>query len=374
MKANEDGPPVVVDFGTSLIKAGLAGESTPSIVFPPIVGKGKGKRDRCFFGESAIYCRGEVDLSYPIFQGTIADWDDVERIWSHLFYNEFRIPPEDRSLLFTEPEHCTEAQRERFFEIFFERLDLPAACVILPSVATIYSPGIASTTGLVLECGDSVSHIVPIYEGFAIRNSIVRFDVSGGDLTTYLGELMNHRGYQFKNTYYDRYILRKMKENVCFVSKNFQVDLDTMIAPVGDRTYEASEVMTVNIGNEMFRCAEALFNPEMVDGKKKRISIAEAANEAIMRCSPDLRGALYSNVVMTGATMFEGFAERMKSELLKIAPSDVKIVVSKPSEGVKYPAWTGASMFASLSTFQDACLSREEYYERGRSIVHRKFL
>jgi hypothetical protein len=40
-----------------------------------------------------------------------------------------------------------------------------------------YSSG--KTTGVVLDAGDGVSHVVPVFEGFAIKNAMTRIDVAG---------------------------------------------------------------------------------------------------------------------------------------------------------------------------------------------------
>ena len=35
--------------------------------------------------------RGVLTLKYPIEHGIVTNWDDMEKIWHHTFYNEVRI-------------------------------------------------------------------------------------------------------------------------------------------------------------------------------------------------------------------------------------------------------------------------------------------
>ena len=54
-----------------------------------------------------------------------------------------------------------------------------------------------------------------------------------------------------------------------------------------------------------------------------------------------------------------------------LAPSTMKIKIVAPPER-KYSVWIGGSILASLSTFQQMWISKQEYDESGPSIVHRK--
>ena len=72
-----------------------------------------------------------------------------------------------------------------------------------------------------------------------------------------------------------------------------------------------------------------------------------------------------------GTTMFSGIADRMQKEITALAPSTMKIKIIAPPER-KYSVWIGGSILASLSTFQQMWISKQEYDESGPSIVHRK--
>jgi actin-related protein len=98
----------------------------------------------------------------------------------------------------------------------------------------------------------------------------------------------------------------------------------------------------------------------------------ETCFQSIQKTDIDIRKDLYGNVVMSGGTtMFEGIADRMTKELTNLAPSSMKIKVVAPPER-KYSVWIGGSILASLSTFQQMWISKEEYEESGPCIVHRK--
>merc|ERR1711918_45240 len=118
--------------------------------------------------------------------------------------------------------------------------------------------------------------------------------------------------------------------------------------------------MGITIGNERFRCPEALFQPAFLGMESS--GIHETTYNSIMKCDVDIRKDLYSNVVMScGTTMFNGIADRMQKELTALAPPERK-----------YSVWICGSILASLSTFQQMWISRQEYDESGPSIVHRK--
>ena len=115
-----------------------------------------------FDNDKARRKRGVLTLRHPISRGVVANWDDMERIWHHVFYDELRVAPDEHPVLLTEPPLSPKASRERMAQIMFEVFSVPAMYVAIQAVLSLYASG--RTTGIVVDSGDGVSHTVPIYE------------------------------------------------------------------------------------------------------------------------------------------------------------------------------------------------------------------
>jgi actin-related protein len=379
------GKALVLDTGSGMLKAGFVGDDMPTKVFPSIVGRPRlasvmigTSHKEYYVGDEAQKKRGVLTLRYPLEHGIVTDWGDMERVWHHAFYNELKVTPEMHPVLLTEAPLNPKANREHMTRVMFETFRVPALYVAVQAVLSLYASG--RTTGVVMDSGDGVTHVVPVYEGYTISHHVLRHNLAGRDLTAYLANLLTERGIELKSSS-ELEIVRSIKEQLCYTAYDFDAEIDALSSKTKkartsesgssaiEKPFELPDGSMVTLGSERFRCPEALFQPSLLG--KDYSGIHRLTFDCIDRCDIDIRKELFANIVLSGGTStFPGLCERMLKELTNLAPR-AKVKVIAPPER-KYSVWIGGSTLASLTCFQKMWISADDYNESGPQIVHKK--
>ncbi|KAL7872636.1 hypothetical protein SRHO_G00076190 [Serrasalmus rhombeus] len=367
--------PVVLDTGSGLVKAGFADQDLPSVIFPTAVGlpkyeevmSGSAERD-VYVGHEAQHMRGVLTLHYPMKNGIISNWDQMETIWQHVF-QQLRVDAEDHPVLLTEGVMNPQVNRQRMVQLMFESFNIPLTFIALQPVLALYAAG--RTTGVVFDSGDGVSHSVPVFDGYSLPHAVQRFALAGADVTLQLKKLLLEQGVCMR-TSAELEIVREIKERCCCVAQDYEAELNRGGGANTQSHYTLPDGQVVSLTTERFRAPEILFKPELIGCD--HYGIHESIFKSVLQSDIDLRRSFLGNIVLSGGnTLLAGLPERLRSELGRLAPagvSDSVRVLSPP--GRDFSVWKGGAVLCGLQTFSSAWISRDEYEEFGPNIVHRK--
>lgn len=124
-------------------------------------------------GDEASKLRSYLELSYPMENGIVRNWEDMNHIWDYTFNEKLHVDPKDSKILLTEPPMNPVNNRRRMFEMMFEKYEFHSAYIAIQAFLTLYAQGLM--TGIVLDIGDGVTHICPVYEGYVLAH-LTRYD------------------------------------------------------------------------------------------------------------------------------------------------------------------------------------------------------
>ena len=364
---------LVIDNASYMMKAGFAGDDAPRAVFPTVVSRNRnrsmilGMQNHSYVGYDGVNRKGILDHFYPIEKGLVKNWDDMEKIWHHTFYNELRCAPEEHPVMLTETIYNPKANREKMIQIMFETFEVPSYYSSYQSALSLYASG--RTTGVVFSSGGQFSSSVPIFEGHPLSDSASILDFGGEQITNHLMKLLTEKGYSFTTTA-EREIVRDIKEKLCYVALDFQKELNKSEKEI-DKEYELPDGQVITITNQRFKAIEPFFDPSFLNLNN---SIQSSIFHSIKKTDLDLSKQFFSNIVLSGGnTMYPGISERIEIELKKLLDDDsTNLKIIAPLER-KYSTWIGASIFSSLSTFKNQSIKKERYDEYGPKIVHNCF-
>ncbi|KAI9668776.1 MAG: Actin- protein 6 [Alyxoria varia] len=458
---------LVLDNGAHTIKAGFVngedaaatgasagnGEADSNCdVIPNCIARGTdvGRQQKIYVADQLDNCRDFAEMAFrrPVEKGYIVSWDGETDVWKQAFFNEgakLYCNPHETNLILTEAPNCPQNLQHNTDQMIFEEFEFASAYRCLGPSLSAYNP-ISSIFGdrpesptappraadalLLIDSGHSHTTVTPLLNGRPLQAAIRRLDVGGKVLTNRMKELISLRQFNLMD---DPHLVSQIKEDTCFVSREFPRDLEraragdpsivvdyvlpdyhsttrgyvrrreaapaakgTGITKANSRIAAAAAVAgslpaatkaqhedTFPLTNERFTVPELVFRPSDL-AYPSTAGLAEVVIQSLSRLPPGLWPVMLGNMLCVGGTsQLAGFAERLEEEMRGLCPVEVAdgVRARRPPDCIRATCNGGRRMVESLCAkegrgtegLRDIVVTKEEYRENGAQWAARKF-
>lgn len=305
-------------------------------------------------------------VKYPVVKGNIDDLELMQIMIEYSIYNKIYFDSfKDCSILLAEPLNCGMEEKELLGQFLFEKFSFDNIFLVKPAVLTLFGEG--KYTGLVTELNEDFSNFVPIYNGFIIDHAKIKSDIGRTNVIEYMENLLI-KEYNLANNN-SKSLIENIVNNTCYMALDFEREINN----VSPYEYWLPDGKKIEIKNPRIMAPEILINPNIYINSRYNDTnnIVYFINHSIEQCDADIRQELYSNIYLTGVnSKYKGLKERMQKELTNVVEMSEKdsIRVSYSENGIKKCFET----FFFDKNYYDMWIKREEYYEFGKDIFHRK--
>uniref|UniRef100_A0A4W2G9D5 Actin-like protein 6A n=1 Tax=Bos indicus x Bos taurus TaxID=30522 RepID=A0A4W2G9D5_BOBOX len=384
---------LVFDIGSYTVRAGYAGEDCPKVDFPTAIGmvverddgstlmeidgdKGKQGGPTYYIDTNALRVpRENTEAISPLKNGMVEDWDSFQAILDHTYKMHVKSEASLHPVLMSEAPWNTRAKREKLTELMFEHYNIPAFFLCKTAVLTAFANG--RSTGLILDSGATHTTAIPVHDGYVLQQGIVKSPLAGDFITMQCRELFQEMNIELIPPY--------MIASKCVIQ-----DFQASVLQVSDSTYDeqvAAQMPTVHyefpngyncdFGAERLKIPEGLFDPSNVKGLSGNtmLGVSHVVTTSVGMCDIDIRPGLYGSVIVAGGnTLIQSFTDRLNRELSQKTPPSMrlKLIANNTTVERRFSSWIGGSILASLGTFQQMWISKQEYEEGGKQCVERK--
>ena len=366
--------PIIIDLGSSEIKAGFFDNSSPTIRFKNIIGDALSKRNKSLLNKEH-YISSECDkyyndltIRYPIQRGVFIKDDDIQLLFEYILtklgLNTQQM--KEHPLLITEPINNKLSNSEKISEILFEKMNISSLIFAKQPLLSLISTGYS--TGVVLESGSDITQSCVSYEGYLIENSFYRFDYGGRDVSGILKILLKQNNPKFNSNILDNNkVLNEIKENQCYIKTLKDENEDFVSIP---SEYILPDGGKLVLNDEKILAPEILFNNKLIFGEY--LTFHEMVINSINKVDINIKNKLYKTIILSGGnTKFKGIEDKMKTNLSYLIPRGVDIKI-RTQINPELNCWNGGNIIASLNTFNKMLVNKKEWDECGKNIIHIK--
>ena len=210
-----------------------------------------------------------------------------------------------------------------------------------------------------------MSKIFSIVDGYAIPSSFMRSDFGGGDVNNYLGQLLKMKGVEFLSDS-EKILLHEIKKKHVLCQME-----ETKVDDVKISTHKLPDSRTIDIDRKEFMASKVIFKPSLIG--KNCLGLHEMIVACVQKVNSDLRERLCSNIKLTGGNSLMGnLSQVMHSELHGMLNRYKGINVKINANNCTISNWNGGNIVAGLGIFKDLLISKKDWEEKGKDIVHKQ--
>uniref|UniRef100_T1JBA2 Uncharacterized protein n=1 Tax=Strigamia maritima TaxID=126957 RepID=T1JBA2_STRMM len=415
---------LVFDIGHYSIRAGYAGEDSPKAEIPSHAGvveemvepmetnikegsiPAATSDKKYFIDTTSIHvARKGMEMSTFLKDGMIEDWDLFEKMLDNIYSRHIKSESHLHPVLMSEAPLNARSKREKLTELMFEKYNIPAFFLVKNAVLAAFANG--RSTGVVVDSGATHTSAVPVHDGYVLTQAIVKTPLAGDFISLQCKQLLEDSnievvpGYMIgskevvKECELPKYTRKPIIPEVTkswhsYAVKEVLQDFQATVLQVSDIPYGETQVENMptvhyefpngynqDFGAERFKIPERLFDPSNLKGVVGNtvLGISHIVTTSVGMCDIDIRPSLYGSIIVTGGnTLIQGFTERLNRDLSNKTPPSMrlKVISVGGSAERRFGAWIGGSILASLGSFQQMWISKQEYEESGKSQVDRK--
>lgn len=367
----------IIDFGSGMVKAGMSGDEKPTCVFPSLIGYPKFNQILPLSLETQVVgpsreVRGLYRLEKPIRRGVLHSETDAKLLLQKV-YNGLKLNNnKDVPVFIAEPPFTSKRQKKILTEQLLEQQDCPSVFFGTQGVLAVY--GMGENNGMVLESGEGLSQVVPVFGGYKLDYAVEKVEFGGEDVTNYLRLLLRRSGVHLKGSS-EECIVQEIKEQVCQLNqKTYDNTLQGVdkVALQGEPDpsqqdllrYELPDGQTIEVGAERYMAPEILFNPALAGVEYS--GLHNFLHASMNKIDMDLKRTLYEKVCLSGGnTQLAGFTERFARELNNLLGNNTKVEIRAPNGDRSLVVFKGATAITSINTFSKMWITKKEVQEKG---------
>ncbi|RCK55098.1 Actin-related protein 4 [Candida viswanathii] len=418
---------IILDAGSYTTRIGYAGDDFPKVIASSYYGELQGDdndNNKKIFGEAINVPRPNLEIKPLLKESLIVDWDAALELYQY-YFDQLKITQPDQPILVTEPIWGDSSYREKLVENFFEKFDFAGLYLAKSPTCVSFQQGRPNC--LVVDIGhDSVS-VTPVIDGICLLKSSMKTKYGGRFLSNEIQDYLEHKevvvepSFKIKSKtptkYPDpaKFETKDISTTQSFVDyqkqKIYHQFKEILEVPEKNATKESPRLFELPTGQSIvfdrFKIADSIFDPAVYKFHDEKLAFPpcngkidiDQANEyrplkrvrkddsnqstpapevdirgltqlithTLSTIDIDLRASLANNIIVTGGvSLVSQLTDRLYLELSNNNPG-LKIrlhAVGNSSERINQ-AWIGGSVLASLGTFHQMWVTKEEYKEAG---------